>query len=141
MVSLQSDIIHSVKPTLWILFGAVGLVLLIACSNAANLLLIRSKERQREFVIRAALGASRWQLIRQTLLESGLLCLLSGVAGLIVIYIGMDFLMILVPADLPRIQEIGVDAQVVLFTCLVTLISGLLFGLLPAWRSSRRALA
>ena len=136
VVSLQSDIVHSVKSTLWILLGAVGFVLLIACSNAANLLLIRARTRQREFVIRVALGASRWQLIRQALLESGLYCLFSGVAGLSLTWIGMDIMKAIVPVDLPRIQEISMDPQVVLFTCLITLVSGLLFGLLPAWRSS-----
>ena len=137
VVSLHSDIVNNVQLALWILFGAVGFVLLISCTNAANLLLIRAGARRREFAIRAALGAGRWQLIRQALIESGILSLFSGLVGLLIAWAGIDLIAAIVPADLPRIDEIGIDNRVIAFTFIVTLISGLLFGLLPALRSSK----
>jgi putative ABC transport system permease protein len=137
IVSLHSDIVDNVQLALWILFGAVGFVLLISCANAANLLLIRAGARKREFAIRAALGAKQWQLIRQALIESGILSLCSGLAGLLLAWGGIDLITAIVPADLPRINEISIDHQVIAFTFVVTLISGLLFGLLPALRSSK----
>ncbi len=136
-VSLHSDIVNNVQLALWVLFGAVGLVLLISCTNAANLLLIRAGARKREFAIRAALGAGQWQLIRQTLIESGILSLCSGLTGLLLAWAGIDLIMAIIPVNLPQIHEIGLDTNVVVFTFFVTLISSLLFGLLPALRSSK----
>jgi putative ABC transport system permease protein len=137
VVSLHSDIVNNVQVALWILFGAVGFVLLISCTNAANLMLIRSGARKREFAIRAALGAGQWQLIRQALIESGILNLFSGLAGLLIAWAGIDLITAIVPADLPRVDEIGIDSWVIAFTLIVSLVSGLVFGLLPAFRSSK----
>ena len=137
VVSLHSDIVNKVQLALWILFGAVGFVLLISCTNAANLLLIRAGARRREFAIRAALGAGQWRLIQQALIESGILSLFSGLAGLLIAWFGIDLITVIIPADLPRIDEIGIDNRVIAFTFIVTLISGLLFGLLPALRGSK----
>src|SRR5215813_6203347 len=122
-----------VQRTLWVLFGAVGFVLLITCVNIANLLLARAAERRKEIAIRLALGAGRWRIIRQLLIESLLLSLLSGLAGLLLGVWMMEGLAPLAPDDVPRLDQTKLDTTVLLFTLGVSLAMGLLFGLLPAW--------
>lgn len=125
------------RPMFHTLLGAVVVLLLIACANVANLLLARAATRQREITVRAALGASRWHVVRQLLTESLALALVGGIAGLLVGHWGLDALLSIAPADLPRSAEIELDRTVVAVTLLVTLITGLFFGLVPAWQGSR----
>jgi putative ABC transport system permease protein len=132
VTSLHSDLVRDVCSALLILFGAVGMVLLIACMNTANLLLIRANVRTREFAIRAALGAGRGRLIRQALVESLLLTLISSVAALIVAHGGIAFFKTFVPGDLPRIQEVALNGPVIAFTLLIACVTGVVVGLIPA---------
>ncbi len=120
--------------TLWVLLGTVGLVLLIACANVANLFLVRAEGRQQELSIRLAMGADRGNVIRQFLSESVFLAVLGGAAGLALAYGGLRFLTALEPDGLPRLEEIGIDATVLLFTLGVSLLSGLVFGLFPVFK-------
>ncbi|HXQ97624.1 MAG TPA: ABC transporter permease [Candidatus Limnocylindrales bacterium] len=119
-----------------LLFGAVGFVLLIGCANVANLLLARSTSRQREIAVRAALGASRWRLIRQMLTESVLLAMMSGLAGVLVCVASLKFIIALVPASIPHTGAIQVDANVLGFALLLSLLTGVIFGLVPAVETS-----
>ncbi|MEO5721354.1 MAG: ABC transporter permease [Chthoniobacterales bacterium] len=137
LVSLHERLVGDIRPALLLLFGAVGMVLLIACANFANLLLARNAARAHELSIRAALGASRAQLIRQVLSESLLRALLGGLAGLLLGSWGVDALLALKPEDLPRVENIQLDAGVMAFTLGLALLTGLLFGLLPAWQATR----
>lgn len=120
----------------WLLFGAVGFVLLIGCANVANLLLARSTSRQREIAVRAALGASRWRLICQMLTESVLLALIGGVAGVLVCAASLKFIITLVPASIPHTGAIQVDANVLGFALLLSILTGIIFGLVPALETS-----
>jgi putative ABC transport system permease protein len=128
--------VRQTRPTLLVLLGAVAFVLLIACVNLANLLLTRALARQREIVVRMALGAARGRIIRQTLTESVMLSFCPGLAGLLLGYTGMDALVALAPANTPRITEVRMDGGVLAFTASLALLTGLLNGLAPAWQAT-----
>ncbi len=138
---LRDSIVSEVRSSLFILLGAVSLVLLIACANVANLLLVRASGRKREFAIRVSMGATRGRIVRQLLTESILLAFTGGVFGLILGYLGVRGLLALSPGDIPRIGEhgasVGIDWRVLAFTVGVSLLTGILFGLFPAIGASR----
>jgi putative ABC transport system permease protein len=137
MMPMQDYSVRDVKPVLYTLLGAVGCVLLIACANLANLLLARATARHREISIRAALGASRGRLIRQLLTESVVLAICGGAAGVVLAKWGLDLLLALAPTNLPRSGEIHLDPGVLLFSLGLSIITGLLFGIAPAWLAAR----
>jgi predicted permease len=134
---LTQDVLGNVSGLLWILMGSIGVVLLIACANVANLLLVRAEGRHQELAIRAALGASPWQVARGFLLESALLGLLGSVLGLVLAWGALRLLVALAPAGLPRLHDIAIDGRVLVFTLAITLLSSLLFGSVPALRYAR----
>ena len=141
VLPLRDSIVGDARRSLLVMVGAVSLVLLIACANVANLLLVRATGRKRELAIRSALGASRGRIIRQLLTESVLLSMAGGVLGLLLGFVGVRALMAVSPAGLPRVGEdggaIGLDWTVLGFTLAVSLITGILFGLFPAFTASR----
>ncbi|MCI0338910.1 MAG: ABC transporter permease [Acidobacteria bacterium] len=135
--SLHDEVIQSVRRTLLVLLAAVGFVLLIACVNVANLLLARASARQKEIAVRLALGASRWRLIRLLVTENLLLSLFGGAAGLMLAYWATEALVRLSPANVPRANEIGINGRMLIFTLAVALLTGLVFGLIPAIQASK----
>jgi putative ABC transport system permease protein len=134
---LHADMVASVRPALWVFLGAVGIVLLIACANTASLLLARAAGRQREFSIRAALGAGRRRLVRFQLAESLLLALASCAVGVLLALGLVSLLVGLAPAGFPRLEQVRVDGWTVGFAALLSLVTCALFGIFPAWRASR----
>jgi predicted permease len=137
VVPLLQQVVGDISFALSVLFGAVGFVLLIACANVANLLLSRAAVRKKELAVRAAVGASRGRLIRQLLTESMLLALAGGVAGVGIAFLTLRALQQVGPDNIPRLDEVGIDGRVLAFTCLIALLTGVLFGLAPAMRASR----
>ncbi len=136
VVSLKQRVVGAIGPVLWMLLGAVGFVLLIACVNVGNLMLARASGRSREFAIRAALGAGRWRLVRHSLTESLLLSIGGGALGLFMAYWGTHAALTLLPTTLPRAQEVRIDYRVLLFALGISLLSGILAGVAPALRNS-----
>src|SRR5581483_9276043 len=141
IIPLKEEMVGNIRPILLVLLGAVVLVLLIACVNVANLLLARSTVRQHEFAIRIALGAGQQRVIRQLLTESILLALAGGALGLLLAKFGTVAALAAIPRTLPRAENIGLDVRVLLFTFLISVLSGIVFGLAPAWKAVRRNLS
>ncbi|HKW88915.1 MAG TPA: ABC transporter permease [Candidatus Acidoferrales bacterium] len=137
LISMKEDIVGNVKPFLVVLVAAVSFLLLIACANVANLLLARSMSRSREFAIRAALGAGQRRVVQQLLTESMLLSSLGGTLGLLLAYCGTSVVLRTLPGALPRANDVSMDARVLLFTLVVSLVAGVIFGLVPALKTAR----
>jgi predicted permease len=136
--SLKQEVVGSVGSVLWVVMGTIGVVLLIACTNVANLLLVRAEARQQELSIRAALGAGRARIARELLFESVLLGLMGGVLGIGAALGGLKLLAAIGPANLPRLSEISLDGRSITFTLVLSVVSGLFFGSIPAWKYARR---
>ena len=142
VTTLDQEVLGEARPALLVLLGAVALVLLVACANVVGLMLARSASRQREVSIRAALGASRGRLVRQFLSESLLVAALGGGLGVLLAVLGLRALIALAPASLPRLDTVELDSRVLAFAAVVTLLSAIASGLVPALRASRaRAVA
>jgi len=142
LLSFKETFPSSIRENLWILFGAVGLLLLIACANVSNLLLAKAGERQKEITIRVALGASRIRIIQQLLTESLLIAVLGGVVGVALTFAGLQALLAIVPPNtIPDEAEIALNAPVLLFTLVVSVLTSLLFGLAPAFHATTRDIA
>src|SRR6185437_6972815 len=136
VISLRDDLVGDVRPALLVLLGAVGFVLLIACANVANLVLVKTLSRQKEIAVRAALGATRTQIIKQVLAETVLLSIIGAALGLILAHFGLKAIVAMVASRLPRASGIGLDLWVLLFTLGVAVLSGFISGLWPAYRLS-----
>jgi putative ABC transport system permease protein len=137
----KKDLVGDIGNVLWVLMGTIGMVLLIACANVANLLLVRAEGRQQELAIRAALGAGSGQIARELLLESVTLGLIGGALGLGLAYGALKILVKMGPASLPRLDDIGIDLNVLLFTLAISLAAGVLFGLIPVFKYAGPQLA
>jgi predicted permease len=131
---LKDTVVGGIQSVLWIVMGTIGIVMLIACTNVANLLLVRADARQQELAVRSALGAGRWRIARELLLESVTLGLLGGAAGVAVAYAGLHLLTSIGPEDLPRLSEISLDGRSIAFTLILSVLSGLFFGAIPVLR-------
>jgi putative ABC transport system permease protein len=138
---LKDDLIGEVSGVLWVLMGTIAIVLLIACANVANLLLVRADARQQELAIRAALGAGRGRIAKELLAESLTLGVLGGVAGLALAFAALRVLKAIAPGNIPRIDEISIDGTVLLFTLAISLVAGVLFGVVPVIKYARPYLA
>jgi hypothetical protein len=137
LLTLRQRLTGDVSNILWLLLGAVGFLLLIACANVANLSLARAAAREKELAIRFALGGRVSQIVRQLLTESSMLAIAGGLAGLAIAVWGLDALIAIAPRDLPRLDEVALDWRVLRFTLLVCLVTGILFGTAPALHASR----
>jgi predicted permease len=133
---LKDKVVGDVRPALLVLLAGVSFVLLIACANVAHMLMARGAARQKEVAVRAALGAERWRIVRQFLTESLLLALLGGAAGLVIAFWGIRALITLLPASMPRVDSIGLNGRVLLFTAAVSIVTGIIFGIVPALQTS-----
>ena len=129
---LKREVIGNVSDVLWVVMGTIGLVMLVACANVTNLLLVRIEARQQELAVRAALGAGWGRIVRGLLVESVMLGLMGGALGVALAYAGVRLLLAIGPANLPRLSEISLDARTLGFTVLLSVLSGLLLGLIPA---------
>ncbi len=136
VVSLLASIVGDMRPKLLLLLGAVALVLLIACANVANLMLARAASRQREMALRRALGANARRLLQQVLTESGLIAVLSGITGIVLAAVTLHALKLLLPPDTPRLADIALRGDVLVFAVIVSLLTGILAGLAPAWKAA-----
>ena len=137
LVPMKQHLVDEVRPTILALMGAVIFLLLIACANVANLMLVRASSRERELAVRAALGAGWWQIIRQTLAEALVLATLGTAIGVGLAYLGIRQLLAIAPENLPRLNAIGIDWQVLAFSVLAGLLSAVLFGMIPALRTAK----
>ena len=137
LVPMKQHLVDGVRPTILVLMGAVIFLLLIACANVANLMLVRASSRERELAVRAALGAGLWQLVRQTLAEAIVISALGTVIGVGLAYLGIRQLLVIAPANLPRLNAIGIDLKVLAFAILAGLLSAVLFGVIPALRTAK----
>ena len=137
VVPLRDQLVGNVRPALIVLLSAVGFVLIIACANVANLLLVRASTRQREIAVRYALGAERWHILRQLMVECLVLSLAAGILGLAIGWWGLQALLRMLPAGLPALADASLDWRVVAFTALVSVVTGLVFGAAPALHTSR----
>ena len=137
VIPMQEYMVGDVRPALYVMLGAVAFVLLIACANVANLLLVRAASRESEMAVRTALGAGSWRIVRQLVIESVLLAVVGGVLGTLLALWGVDLLLAMAPQGLPRINEVTVNASVLLFTAGVTALTGVVFGLFPALHAAR----
>ena len=135
--TLKAEVVGNIRGILWVVMATVGLVMLIACTNVANLLLVRAESRQHELAIRSALGAGRARIARELLLESVLLGLIGGILSVGVAWAGLRLLVAIGPANLPRLSEVALDARSLGFTLLLAVFSGLFFGAIPAWKYAR----
>jgi predicted permease len=137
VVPMERQLVSEVRPAILALMGAVVFLLLIACANVANLLLVRASLRERELALRAAIGASWWALARQMLVEAFLLAAMGALGGLALAWLGIHELILIAPANLPRLDTIRIDGTVLVYTAVSSLLAGALFGLAAAWRASR----